>query len=90
MISQSDRDREQYEAREKIQRDVYTALAEKLDEGREQGEAKIQIRRIQSLQRLLRQPTGSPEELQKLPLSELENIAVQHEDQLDAKLRNGS
>jgi hypothetical protein len=37
MIAQSDLDRERYEARLKLQRDISTALAEASDEGREQG-----------------------------------------------------
>ena len=39
MISQSDRERERYESRLKMQRDIYTALAEGRDEGRDLGRA---------------------------------------------------
>jgi hypothetical protein len=40
MISRSKQERERYESRQKMQRDVYTALAEKLDEGASKGAPK--------------------------------------------------
>lgn len=94
MISQSDRERELYESRLKMRRDINTALAE-ADEaaetrGREKGRKEIQIARIQSLQRLLRQEISPPESLQSLSFAELEDLAVQLERQLDARLANGS
>lgn len=89
MISQNDVERERYESHLKMQRDIYTALAEKRDEGREEGESRIQIRRIQALQRLLRQQVRSPDELKSLPLAALETLAVQLEEQLDARLSDG-
>lgn len=91
MISQSERDRERYESRLKMQRDIYTALTEGREEGREkgreEGEAAIQFRRIQSLQRLLGQDIKPHEQLKTLSLSDLESLAVQLEEQLDAQLR---
>jgi predicted transposase/invertase (TIGR01784 family) len=114
MISQSDQDRERYEARLKWQRDVYTALAEARDEGlergraegqqearaegrqegraegRQEGRAEVQIARIQSLQRLLRQDVQSAEQLGTLSLAALESLVASLEAALDAKLGNGS
>jgi hypothetical protein len=89
MISQSKRERERYESYLKLQRDIYTAVAEGRDEGRDEGRTEIQVRRIQSLQRLLRQEIGPPDKLQSLSICELENLAVQLEKQLDAKLGKG-
>lgn len=86
MISQDAVEREHYESHLKLQRDIYTALAEKQDEGRAEGEAKAQIRRIQSLRRLLRQ-TETSEDLKTLSLAELERLATQLEQQLDARLK---
>lgn len=86
MISQNEQDRELYESRLKMRRDISTALSE----AEVVGEVRIQVRRIQSLQRLLRQPISPPEQLQSLSFMELENLAIQLEDQLDARLANGS
>jgi predicted transposase/invertase (TIGR01784 family) len=94
MITQSERDRELYESRLKMQRDIYTALAEQREAGEamglEKGRVEIQVRRIQSLQRLLRQEISSSEELNTRPFPDLEVLAVQLEDQLNAKVANGS
>lgn len=86
MIAQSEPDRERYESRLKAQRDVYTALAEARDQGRAEG----QTARIHSLQRLLRRKATAPEELQSLPLADLENLAARLEAELNAKLSNGN
>lgn len=105
MISRSKRARERYEAREKMQRDVYTALAEKLDEGiekgierglerglqqgRSEGRAEGRAEHIQYLQRLLRQNVLSLEKLRSLPAAELTTLATRLETQLKARLANG-
>jgi predicted transposase/invertase (TIGR01784 family) len=89
MISQDDRERELYESRLKMRRDVNTALAEKLEEGREEGRMEIQVRRIQSLQRLLRHEMISADQLNTRSFSDLETLAVQLVDQLNAKIANG-
>jgi predicted transposase/invertase (TIGR01784 family) len=98
MISQSDRDRERYESRLKMRRDISTALAEAKEsgeaegweKGRDEGRVEVQVRRVRSLQRLLRQQIRSPDELKTLSSSELESLAVQLENELNAKLANGS
>lgn len=94
MISQSKRDRELYESREKMQRDVYTALAEAkdrgLEAGLEQGRAEGRRALIESLQELLRREVVSREQLQRLFLAELENLAAQLHAELSAKLADGS
>lgn len=86
MISHSKLDRERYESRLKMQRDVYTALAEKLDEGRAEGRAE----HIQFLQKTLRQNVIPLEQLRSLSAADLQDLAAQLERQLDAKLGNGA
>ena len=86
MITQSERDRERYESRLKMQRDVYSALVEAREEGRAEGE----IRRIQSFQRLLNQNVTNWQELQSLSFAELERIAARLEAELKTQLTNGS
>jgi predicted transposase/invertase (TIGR01784 family) len=90
MISRTKRERDRYESRQKMQRDIYTALAEKLDEGRAEGAVAVQTQRIQSLQRLLRQQISPAEQLKTLSPAELENVVAQLEGQLESKLTNGS
>ncbi len=98
MISQSDQERERYEARLKWQRDVYTALVEAREQGRAEGEAKgeakgraeVQIARIHFLQRALHQAVLAAEQLRSLPYAELENLAADLERQLEAKLAGGA
>ena len=94
MISQSKRDRELYESRERMQRDVYTALAEAEDRGEarglEKGRAEGQREHIGYLQRLLRHKTTAREKLQKLSLPELDALAARLQAELDAKLANGT
>jgi flagellar biosynthesis/type III secretory pathway protein FliH len=94
MISQSERDRELYESRVKMRRDMNTALAEREElgeaRGLEKGRVEVQARRIQSLQRLLRQEITSTEQLKTRPFPDLENLAVQLENQLSAKVADGS
>ena len=90
MITQSERDRERYESRLKMQRDVYTALVEARDEGRQEGRAEGQIARIQSFQRLLGQEIIALEQLHALSLGDLESLAARLEAELDARLANDS
>lgn len=90
MISQSERDRELYESRLKMRRDMNAVRAEEREAGRVEGRIEGQLRRIQSLQRLLRQQISSDEELKCHDFSVLEGLAVQLEDQLQAKIANGA
>jgi predicted transposase/invertase (TIGR01784 family) len=94
MITQSERDRERYESRLKMQRDVYTALIEAREEGRtagrEEGRAEGEIERIRSFQRLLGEEVTDRQQLQALSLGELEGIAARLEADLKAQLKNGS
>lgn len=85
MISQSKQERERYESRLKMQRDVYTALAEKLDEGRAEGRAE----HVQFLQKSLRQPVTPLAELRSLSAADLQSLAAQLESELVARLGNG-
>lgn len=93
MISQSKRHRELYESREKMQRDVYTALAEAEDlgeaRGLEKGRAEGRRAHIEYLQRLLCHETVPQERLQELSLPELDDLAGRLQTELDAKLANG-
>lgn len=102
MISQSKRDRERYESRQKMQRDVYTALAEAeeigeargvekglrqgIELGREEGQAEGRRALIESFQKLLRREALSREQLQRLSLPELENLAARLQTELNARL----
>ena len=106
MITQSERDRERYESRLKMQRDVYTALEEAREEGRvkgreegrekgreegrAEGRAEGQVARIQSFQRLLRLDVTNWQELESLPNEELEGLAARLEAELKRQLTNGS
>jgi predicted transposase/invertase (TIGR01784 family) len=94
MISRSKRERERYESRLKMERDVYTALAEKLDEGRAEGlaEGRAEARRelIQYLQKRLRHRVQPLEELQLLSTPELAKLVKRLQAELDKKLANGS
>lgn len=94
MISRSKRERDRYESRLKGQRDVYTALAEKVDEGRAEGrlEGRAEERRelVQYLQKRLRQRVMPPDELQSLSMPELTKLVKRLQAQLDKRLANGS
>ena len=89
MVTQSDLERERYEARLKFQRDMSTALREAREEGLEQGlERGLKegwVRQIHSYQRLLRRTPTPTEQLLALPLEELERSA----QQLEAELARG-
>lgn len=98
MMSQSELERERYESYLKKQRDVYTAMAEKFDEGlergREQGleqgreEARAEERRalLQYLQKRLGHDVLSSEQLQALSAAELASLVTRLQAELDAKL----
>lgn len=98
MISRNKQERALYESRQKLQRDVYTALAEKLDEGRAEGreegreEGRAEGRaeavraQVQFLQQRLRHDTIAREQLRTLSPSELDNLLEQLQAELDAKL----
>lgn len=92
MIAQSEQERERYEARRKMQRDVYTELAKARDEGRAEGRqeglAEAQISRIQSYQRLLGFEVSTVAQLRALSPDESENLAAGLEADLRAKLPN--
>jgi predicted transposase/invertase (TIGR01784 family) len=79
MIAQSDLERERYEARLKLQRDISTALAEARDEGLEQGleqgRKEGQVGQIHFCQALLRRAQTPAAQLLALPLAELERLA---------------
>lgn len=101
MMSQSELERERYEARLKWQRDVSTALAEARREGevkgraegeargRAEGEAKGRteglVQQAQLCQRLLGQPMTPTEALRQLPLSELEQRVRELEAELTSR-----
>lgn len=106
MITQSEPDRERYEARLKMQRDIYTALAEAREEGRDEGRAEGRqegraegrqegrvdglVSQIQSYERLLSRDVTALEELWQLSVADLESLVDRLEGELRAKLRNGS
>jgi predicted transposase/invertase (TIGR01784 family) len=76
-MTQSELERERYEARLKAQRDMAAVLQEARSEGLVEG----LIGRIHLCQRLLRQPVRPPEELRALPFAELERLAQEFEAQ---------
>lgn len=76
MVTQSDLERERYEARLKMQRDISTALADARDEGLEQGRKEGEVvGQIRAFERLLRRAQTPAEHLLALPLAELERLA---------------
>jgi hypothetical protein len=93
MISQSDLERERYESHLKLQRDIYTALAEKLDEGMEKGRAEGRAEGwrddIRYLNEVLGHEVIPPEQLAALSLPELESLVARLRAELKAS-RNGS
>ena len=90
MISRTDPDRELYEARLRERRDKAAAQQTAETQGWAKGRAEGRAEHIQFLQRSLRQNVTSLEQLRSLSAEELANLARQLEDQLDAKLGNGS
>jgi predicted transposase/invertase (TIGR01784 family) len=83
MIAQSDVERERYEARLQLQRDISTALAEArddgLEQGLEQGRKEGQVRQIHFCEGLLRRAPTPAAQLLALPLAELERLTQQLE-----------
>lgn len=84
MVTQSDLERERYEARVKVQRDALSSLlaaTEKgLTEGLKKGLRKGQlIGKIQVFQKMLHQPETPAKELLDRPVAELEALALQLE-----------
>jgi predicted transposase/invertase (TIGR01784 family) len=94
MISQSERERERYESHLKLQRDIYTALAEREEAGLEKGRTQERAERfrddIRYLQELLGRGVTSSDELRAMPLPELENLVAGLRAELKARLANGS
>jgi flagellar biosynthesis/type III secretory pathway protein FliH len=90
MMTQSELERERYESRLKLQRDIYTALKEARDEGEEKGRQEGRIERINFLQRLLRQALTPVDELQKQAPADLERLVEQLEAEALARMGNGS
>lgn len=98
MMSQSELERERYESYLKKQRDIYTAMAEKLDEGlvrgraegRQEGQAEARCDDIRYLQEMLGRDVSSLNDLRGIPLPELERLALRLRAELRAKLANGS
>ena len=93
-MTQSELERERYESRLKLQRDIYTALREARDEGLEQGRQEGrragQIERIHFLQRILRRTLTPVEQLQTQPRTELERLISQLEAETIDRVANGS
>jgi len=71
MISQNEMERERHRSRLKARRDAYTALAIAHDQGVSEGEIKGQADKIQTLQRLLKQPITPKDELLTQSLDQL-------------------
>ncbi|HJT31082.1 MAG TPA: hypothetical protein VJ783_03370, partial [Pirellulales bacterium] len=61
-----------------------------IEKGREEGRAEGRRAHIEYLQRALRREVASREQLQKLSLPELEDLAARLQAELDAKLANGA
>jgi predicted transposase/invertase (TIGR01784 family) len=95
MISQSDLERERYEARLKFQRDWSSSLTgaredgieQGLEQGRKEGEL---IGQIHTLERLLRRAETPAAQLLAVPLAELERLAQQLEAALTRSLAQPS
>jgi hypothetical protein len=77
MIAQSDVERERYEARLKLQRDISSGLAAARDEGLEQGRKEGQVGQIHLCQGLLGRDQTPAEQLLALPLPDLEHLVQQ-------------
>lgn len=81
-----------------MQRDVYTALAEAKDRGLEEGlkqgiekgRAEGKRAHIKYLQELLRREVLSHDQLQRLSLPELDDLAARLQAELSATLANGA
>jgi predicted transposase/invertase (TIGR01784 family) len=88
MISQSDLERERYEARLKFQRDWSSSLTGAREDGIEQGRKEGElIGQIHTLERLLRRAETLPAQLLAMPLADLEGLAQQLEAELTRSLK---
>jgi predicted transposase/invertase (TIGR01784 family) len=83
MLTQTDQERERYEARRKAQLDFNTGLKIARMEGREEGRVEEKINTIHLLEGMLHRPATASEELAKCTLQELGQLI----DQLLAQLR---
>jgi hypothetical protein len=87
MISQSDLERERYEARLKFQRDWTSSLTGAREDGIEQGRKEGElVGQIHAFERLLRRAETPPAQLLALPLPDLERLAKQLEAELTRSL----
>lgn len=90
MITQSDLERERYEARLKMQRDIssglHAALEDGIEQGRDeglaQGRKEGEVGQIHLCERLLRRAQTPTAQLLALPLADLERLAQQLEAEL--------
>jgi hypothetical protein len=99
MMTQSELERERYEARLKWQRDYAAAMDDARRQGEARGEAKGEARgeacgktetlvqQVQTYQRLLGQPLSPLEHLQQRSLAELGTLIQALEEKLAASLR---
>ncbi len=84
MLSQTDLEREQYEARRKAQLDYNTGMKVARMEGREEGRAEGEmIGMIHAFERLLKRPETPSEQLAALTPADLTRLA----DELQAELQ---
>jgi len=86
MISQSDRERELYQSRLKMRRDMNAVR----DEGRAEGRAEERRAFIRSLQAALHEDAMSMEQLEAFSLPELESLMGRLQAELNVKLSNRS
>jgi hypothetical protein len=83
MVTQSDLERERYEARLKFQRDMNSRLRDSREDGEKAGlERGVLIGRVQAYEGLLKQGPTPPEPLRGLSLEELVELADRLERQL--------
>ena len=91
MIMQSDLERERYEARLKMQRDISSGMAGALEEGLERGlergrkEGEV-IGQIHLCERLLRRAQTPTAQLLASPLADLDRLSQQLEAELTGSL----
>lgn len=86
MLTQSDLERERYEARLKMQRDIRSSLREAREEGWKAGLAE----RIRFCQRLLQRLQTAREDLLALSIAELEQRAANLETEVANRLGSPS
>jgi hypothetical protein len=86
MISQSDLERERYEARLKFQRDWTSSLTgareDGIEQGLQQGRKEGLVGQVHAFERLLQRAETPAAQLQALPLADLEGLAQQLEVEL--------